>query len=367
MQFKISNYFGFEIFISNKLENVVNCLGSLQISETFLNFAKLGLFDIGNPLFLVMLFITMSITLSTDYYNQLINKLNQLNFDVIFKNYSLEKLKLKDQLLARELKIKDFEKRLFEQGCYVNPCGQISNKLKFLYDRKILSGDSVKIKLTADGTILSRTTKVINFCFNVINEGQKTAGVNGVYPLGIFRVEKEDYESVKTWLRALWDEIKTMTTFSFQNKIISIVYYFSSDWKMMSIVLGLYSAFSNFPCLRCECPKEQLFSTQISKKRSNEKGSEIIKKSKKNSKFLHLGYKVEPVLPEMPFKNFIIDSLHLFLRISDTLFELLIHDLCRIDKFSDSSIFNENKHCELNKMPAGIQKMIDFNQKNLSV
>ncbi|RNA33892.1 hypothetical protein BpHYR1_021115 [Brachionus plicatilis] len=109
-----------------------------------------------------------------------------------------------------------------------------------------------------------------------------------------------------------------MTTFSFQNKIISIVYYFSSDSKMMSIVLGLYR------------------------------------------------YKVEPILPEIPFKNFIIDSIHLFLRKSDTLFELLIHDLCRIDKFSDCSIFNENKHCELNKMPAGIQKMINYNQKNLS-
>ncbi|RNA33895.1 hypothetical protein BpHYR1_021119 [Brachionus plicatilis] len=61
--------------------------------------------------------------------------------------------------ISRLLSILDFKKITVYQGYYVNPCGQKSNKLKFFYDRKIVSDDSVKIKLRADGTILSRTTK----------------------------------------------------------------------------------------------------------------------------------------------------------------------------------------------------------------
>ncbi len=117
----------------------------------------------------------------------------------------------------------------------------------------------------------------------------------------------------------------------------------------MSYILGLYGPNSKFPCLWCEIISSELhlvIEDEKQKLRSFEKQETIIKDS--NKKKEHLGYKNYAIIKDIPHMKFVMDSLHLFLRISDVLFDLLINDIADNDKFSSNSIFNPDKHNRLN-------------------
>ena len=69
----------------------------------------------------------------------------------------------------------------------------------------------ILIKVSCDGTSLSRNVKVVNVVFNLINEKLKAATASGCYRIGIFKIDTEDYESTKEWLPTIWNQIKTFT------------------------------------------------------------------------------------------------------------------------------------------------------------
>jgi len=130
---------------------------------------------------------------------------------------------------------------------------------------KIKSNEKVWVKISCDGTKISRNVTLVNLVLNIINEQTKAASASGCYRIGIFKIEDENYECVKSWLPAIWEKIKVLTrlhydpisqTFSENEnentKLLVLEYYFSADWKMMAIVLGLAAANSKSPCLYCE-------------------------------------------------------------------------------------------------------------------
>ena len=106
---------------------------------------------------------------------------------------------------------------------------------------------------------------------NIINERARAASASGCYRVGMFKIEDENYESVKKWLPLIWDKIKELDRIFYdkaskrvlrddesvypinQNtEVFEIEYFFSADWKMMAIILGINNANSTFPCLFCE-------------------------------------------------------------------------------------------------------------------
>ncbi len=99
-----------------------------------------------------------------------------------------------------------------DRGYYRDPVRMIKQRVA-KYIKTLGEGDGldlVKIKLGCDGTNLSRNVKLVNFVFSVINEKVNAASVNGCNRIGIFQIEKEDYESTKKWLPVLWDKIKVL-------------------------------------------------------------------------------------------------------------------------------------------------------------
>ncbi|RNA32685.1 hypothetical protein BpHYR1_042696 [Brachionus plicatilis] len=131
---------------------------------------------------------------------------------------------------------------------------------------------------------------------------------------------------------------------------------------MTATVLGLYSASSNFPSLWCEVKKDELSIIGGNKPRSSETHLQIINRPKKKSNS-HLGYKCKPIISEIPYSNYIIDLLHLFLRVSDVLFEFLISELFGLDKFGVSSVFDEDKHLNLSKLFNFVKSECDISLK----
>ncbi len=173
--------------------------------------------------------------------------------------------------------------RPLASGYYRDPVKMIKKRI-LTYVKSLSEGealDLVKIKLGCDGTNICRNVKLVNFVFSIINEKVKAASVNGCYRIGIFRINKEDYESTKTWLPTLWTQIKGLKKVFYDHtyqsildaselaeitgerspnrfKEIEIDYSFCNDYKMNLIILGLKAANSNWPCMYCTVFKKNL-------------------------------------------------------------------------------------------------------------
>jgi len=310
------------------------------------------------------------------------------------KNYHLFRkgLKLNDRVNTLHSIKKRRKKRGLEMGIkpldtgyYRNPVRMIKERIAS-YAKNLCQGeglDLIKIKLGCDGTNVSRNVKLINFVFSVINEKVKAASVNGCYRIGIFRVEKEDYDSTKNWLPVLWDQIKGFKKVFYdtieqkaydqseldnmcgerrENRFVEleIQYSFCSDMKMNLIVLGLKAANSKWPCMHCTVNKNNL----------NERGKQIkkINNLKNNLQALiflinlgesrtvaqqiaivqsaaseHLGYAHLP-LTDIPYECTLMDILHKFLRVSDLLVEILLDDLFRLDQMYATTMYSTTSH-----------------------
>jgi hypothetical protein len=108
---------------------------------------------------------------------------------------SLSRIKKERNQLKKSLNIKKID-----DGHYIEPI----QKINFHIEKKYFIDNTVRIKLSADSTNISRNVKLVNFVFTIINEEKKASSVSGNYSIGIFRVDQESYESVANWLREIW-------------------------------------------------------------------------------------------------------------------------------------------------------------------
>ncbi len=169
-------------------------------------------------------------------------------------------------------------------GFYIEPVRFMMDRIQFLISSGVIKpNEKIRIKLACDGTEISRNIKLCNLVFNVINESMKASTAMGCYRLGIFKIENENYESVSSWLPFIREKMKNINKIEYcrREKKVRVIdedegkeanaigsdfsrheveYFFSADWKMMAIVLGLYAANSKYPCLFCEQSKDNLYS-----------------------------------------------------------------------------------------------------------
>lgn len=205
---------------------------------------------------------------------------------------------------------------------------------------------TLHIKLGADGTNIGRNLKLLNFTFTIIDEGAKAKTANGNYTIGIFEIENENYDALVKCFKEIIKEFRQIEHLTLDDKQINLVFYYGADWKMLAQSLGLQSANSKYPCIWCKCCKDEFY--DIEKEwsivdpskgcRTHEEHMKIIKQDSKDNKF---GYVREPVFADIiPINRYIIDMLHLYLRISDNLLNLLIKDCFEVDNF-DMNLINK--------------------------
>ncbi len=182
------------------------------------------------------------------------------------------------QIKNRKLEIKAaIEIKELSSGYYIDPIRYMKMYIqKFLKKNIDFSEIKIRIKLSCDGTRLSRNVTVVNFVFSIINEKLKAASVIGCYRIGAFKIERENYDSISEWLPVLWEQIKNFRLIIYNisthdiidisnqtNRMVQISertyeieYFFSADYKMMLIVLGLKAANSENGCIICEQNKK---------------------------------------------------------------------------------------------------------------
>jgi hypothetical protein len=204
----------------------------------------------------------------------------------------------------------------------------------------------IHVKLGADGTNIGRNLKLLNFTFTIINEGAKAKTATGNYTLGIFEIENENYTSVSTCFKELIEEFEQLKTIKVNDKVLQVVYYYACDWKMLANTLGLQSANSKYPCVWCKCSKDVFYDMEKEWSitdtslgaRSHEEQAAILNHPD-NKKIIKYGYEKKPIFKDIiPISRYMIDMLHLFLRISDTLFNLMIKDCSLADNFDMTAI-----------------------------
>jgi hypothetical protein len=186
------------------------------------------------------------------------------------------------QIRKRKIAINnDVDVTELSSGFFIDPERYIKLQIKYYLAKRTLNVNReniIWVKLTCDGTQISRNVTITNFAFSIINEKIKAATASGCYRIGAFQ-QRESYDEIKEWLPVLWHKIKALKRIKYDpiNEIITdisdaiepfsladpqntyeIRYFFSADWKIMAIILGLKGATSDYPCLYCEQTKGSL-------------------------------------------------------------------------------------------------------------
>ena len=198
---------------------------------------------------------------------------------------------------------------------------------------------TIRVKLTGDGTRIARGFSIVNFAFTILEEG-RAQSVLGNHVIAILKIA-ESYEELLAGVQDICEEAKDLEVISIKEKVYKIIifWFLGGDLKFLATVCGLDSANAEYACIWCKCPKIQRFDmtlqwsiTDINKGARTIIIQEISEKAKlpKKSK-LRYNCSETLIFSFIPIERVVIDHLHLFLRISDVLINLLIRNLQVID------------------------------------
>lgn len=156
--------------------------------------------------------------------------------------------------------------------------------------------------------------------------------------IGIFLIKKENYETIDLALKEIVANIKINKTIKLDDKLFNLEFTQGGDLKWISLINGVNGANSNHPCPWCPWNKNESLDTAQNWKINDR--SHLIN-SIKLKEINNEGYINKPIIDFIEYEKTIIDPLHLFLRITDKLFEKFIG-------FLESQ---EGKGCDLRKRP----------------
>ena len=202
---------------------------------------------------------------------------------------------------------------------------------------------TIKVKISGDGTNLGKRLHVVNVTFTLLDEGQIAQSEQGNHLLAIFKIP-EHYENMALGLNNLIEEMKHLKCAEVDGCRFDIEYFLGGDWKFLAMCVGIDSAISEHACVWCKCPISDRCDINKSWSISDpSKGARTIQeiralaKLKKTKTCKNFNCSREPLFPMIPIDHVIIDTLHLFLRISDNLINLLILELRRQDAIKKNS------------------------------
>ena len=219
----------------------------------------------------------------------------------------------------------------------------LSNMVKNLKkDGKPLP-ETICIKLTGNGTQIGRGLNIVNFAFTIIEEGEVAISVRGNHCIAILKISESDYDQLLCGLREIINETKDLQCISVNDTVFQLKYYLGGDMKFLAMVCGIEGATSDHACIWCKCPKDKRhdMSLQWSITKTDQEArtvEEIAAKSGLSKRSpQRFNCSRPPMFNFIPMPHVVIDSLHLFLRISDVLTNLLIRDLQILDGIEKSS------------------------------
>ena len=235
---------------------------------------------------------------------------------------------------------------------------KFEDSLRKQIERLDLKEETIKVKLSGDGTQIGKRLKIVNFTYTILNEKEMAMAERGNYILAIIKTN-ESYERLQESLSDLRHEMESLKKITINNCTYNIEYFLGGDWKFLACVCGLGAANQDYACIWCKCPRMQRWdmSKQWSLSDLN-LGARNLEQISKCAKSKQYNCKKEPLFPFIPLDHVVIDTLHLFLRISDNLIELLIRELKRQDAIEKKVTFNDGFPRDKYKHMAGYEAFL---------
>jgi hypothetical protein len=250
--------------------------------------------------------------------------------------------------LFREKEDKRYSIFIVENGSYTPIKEKVLERIKKDIESdstdSFLHAKEIKIRISSDGTNFGTKIKCLNIVFTILNEDKICMSPHGTYVIGVFSIDNEDYDTVQECFEKmkLKEQISQLRTARFGNRELPIVYYFGSDLKMMSNCMGIQAANGKNPCPWCKVSKDEFCETKIECSiRDTTKKARSFKEQKEeiDSNKFRFGYSKQRLLDDLlPLENYVVDMLHMHLRISDHLFDQLVSTVSLIDASNGEKI-----------------------------
>ena len=222
-----------------------------------------------------------------------------------------------------------------------------------------LKENTIKVKLSGDGTQIGKRLKIVNFTYTILNEKDLAMGEKGNYILAIIKTT-ESYENLQESLSDLRNEMELLKIITVNNCKYNIEYFLGGDWKFLACVCGLGAANQDYACIWCKCPRLQRWDTNKQWSMTDlSLGARNLAQISQCAKSKQFNCKNNPLFPFIPLDHVVIDTLHLFLRISDNLIELLIRQLRRLDSIEKKVTFTDGFPRDKYKYMAGYEMLLN--------
>jgi len=191
--------------------------------------------------------------------------------------------------------------------------------LKMREDNIVNIGDKLFVKLGGDGRQVGRQVKHTMITICILNEGDNVLKPDHQYAVSL-QVGQEKYEYLAATLYNLNLELTELEKNGFKDSLDqhwSVELFVSADWKFLALVLGINGPTANYFCFYDNCHKSEIH--DMKKVWTVQKTmADII-----DNYSVIDGHQNPCILTSIPLKNWILDELHLMLRITDILFETL--------------------------------------------
>lgn len=118
---------------------------------------------------------------------------------------------------------------------------------------------------------------------------------------------------------------------SIDNEIFHFEYFLGGDWKFLACVCGINSANDNYACIWCKCAHlDRCDTTKHWSILDPDKGARTVDETEKHARSKKFNCKCRPIFHFIPISHVVVDTLHLFLIVSDNLIRHLIRELRRV-------------------------------------
>ena len=113
---------------------------------------------------------------------------------------------------------------------------KFEDSLRKQLTRLDLKENTIKVKLSGDGTQIGKRLKIVNFTYTILNEKDLAMGEKGNYILAIIKTT-ESYENLQESLSDLRNEMELLETITVNNCKYNIEYFLRgrlgvSDWRL---------------------------------------------------------------------------------------------------------------------------------------
>lgn len=150
----------------------------------------------------------------------------------------------------------------------------------------------------------------------------------------------ETYDNLRDSIAGLRMEMSDWKEISANNCTYKVEYFIAGDWKLLALVCGLGRVNEDYACVWCKCPRSEQWDTSKHWSIKNPPfGCRTIIEIETYSWTKKFNSKAKPFFDFTPIDHVIIATLHLFLRISDVLIDLLIRELKRGDSIEEKKFW----------------------------